>query len=74
MGTGTGGITMVSSVTNGNFTLDASNFGGTIDINTITASGAVVVSMGTTGDFSADDVATAGAFTLMELLLFLAPY
>ena len=26
MGTGTGGITMVSSVTNGNFTLDASNF------------------------------------------------
>ena len=48
MGAGSGGISMVSSVTNGNFTLDASNFGGTIDINTITASGAVVVSFDST--------------------------
>ena len=62
---------MVSSVTNGNFTLDASNFGGTIDINTITASGAVVVSMGTTGDFSADDKPQSEPLLLTELLLFL---
>ena len=38
MGTGTGGA-MNSSITAGNFTLDGSNFGGTIDLDTLTASG-----------------------------------
>jgi len=64
MGFGTGGITLISGATAGNFTLDATTFGGTIDITNVTASGSFVVSVGTNGDFSANDVASGGAFTV----------
>ena len=46
------------------FTLDASNFGGAIDITNVTASGAVVVSTGSAGDFSASQIHTTGAVTI----------
>ena len=64
MGTGTGAVTLVSGATGGNFTLDASTFGGAIDVTNVTASGAFVVSVGTNGDLSAGVVATIGSFTV----------
>jgi hypothetical protein len=64
VGTGSGDIVMTSAETGGNFTLDASNSEATIDIAQATASGAVVVSLGAAGDFSAGEVISGGAFTL----------
>ena len=54
-----------SGATGGNFTLDASTFGGTIDIENVTASGSYVVCVGTNGDHSAGHVATQGAFNVI---------
>ena len=64
MGTGTGGIVLTSAITAGSFTMDASTFGGAIDITGVSASGAVIVSTGTTGDFSASQIETTGAVTI----------
>ena len=48
----------------GNVTIDASSFGGTIDTKRINASGAVTVALGESGDFSAGVVSTASSFVL----------
>ena len=63
MGAGTGALSLVSGLTAGNFTVDASTFGGAIDVTNVTASGAGTVSIGTAGDFSVENI-TQGAFTL----------
>ena len=60
MGSGTGSLTVTNLNTFGNFTLDASKFGGTIDVTTLSASGAVVVSMGTTGRLQCSHIAGRG--------------
>ena len=64
MGAGTGALSLVSGITAGNFTVDASSFGGAIDVTNVTASGAGTVSVGPAGDFSAGVIATQGAFTV----------
>ena len=63
MGTGTGELTLASAMVQAEFTIDASTFGGALDIGTITASGAVVVSTGTAGDLSATQIHTTGLIT-----------
>ena len=45
---------MNAAHTDGKFTLDAGKFAGNLDLGAVSASGAVAVSMGTAGDFSAD--------------------
>ena len=62
MGTGTGSITLTSGITTGSF-VDASTFGGAIDISNISASG-VVISMGLSGDLSAAQTHSTGAVTI----------
>ena len=47
MGTGTGELTLASAMVLGGVTIDASTFGGALDIGTIAASGAAVISTGT---------------------------
>ena len=66
MGSGTGALAVTSSAAGaGNLTIDAASFGGSIDVSNVSVSGAVVVSLGSQGDFSAADVVTiGGAFTL----------
>jgi len=44
-------------------TIDASSYVGKMDINTITASGAVSITLGSQGDFSASGITHLGAFT-----------
>ena len=44
--------------------IDASTFGGALDIGTITASGAAVISTGTAGDLSATEIHTTGLITI----------
>ena len=48
----------------GTFTLDATNFGGDVDITSLTASGAVTMSFGGVGNFSAGGVVNAGVSTI----------
>ena len=55
---------LASGATGGNFTLDASTFGGTIDVENVTASGSYVYLSGQNGDHSAGHVATQGAVTV----------
>ena len=64
MGTGSGGVVLTSAITNGNVTIDASTFAGTIDTMSMTASGSIVVSVGSNGDFSAGTLASIGALTV----------
>jgi len=64
MGTGTGDATLSAVTTGGQFTLDASNFGGELHTDQLTASGAVVVSTGTLGHYSAGMIASEGTVTL----------
>ena len=64
MGTGTGNITLTDGQTAGKFTLDASKFLGTVLVKDLTASGAVAVSIGAEGNFSADGMHTTGSLTI----------
>ncbi len=59
-----GDVTLLDVEGESTFTLDGSNFGGTIDLGTFTAGGNTTISMGTEGYFSASTIGTAGSFTL----------
>ena len=61
---GTGAVAVVAGTTGGKFTLDASLFNGTMNVGTVTASGAVAISVGPKGQFSANDIATQGKFDI----------
>ena len=62
MGAGTGSITAGNINTLGNITI-VTTFGGSMDVTTATASGAITVSVGTSGDYSAKDTVAAGNVT-----------
>ncbi|OUV02328.1 MAG: hypothetical protein CBC42_05930 [Betaproteobacteria bacterium TMED82] len=68
MGSGTGALSLggASNVvhTSANLTLDASKFDGTVDTFAMSASGAMTISIGAAGDFSATNLHTVGNFTL----------
>lgn len=64
LGSGSGDTTLLDVAGESTFTLDGSNFGGTIEVGTFTAAGNTTVSMGTEGYFSASTIGTAGSFTL----------
>jgi hypothetical protein len=70
MGSGTGALSLAQGGTtdgvraSATLTLDASKFNGTIDARSLSASGAITISVGEKGDFSAATVATQGNFTL----------
>jgi len=64
MGSGSGDVSLASIKTQSTFTLDASNFGGTIDLGTITAAGNMTVSMGSEGHFSASTIGSFGSLTV----------
>ena len=64
LGSGSGDVSIVDVEGESTFTLDGSNFGGTIDVAALTAAGNTTVSMGSEGYFSASVIGTAGSFTL----------
>jgi len=64
LGSGTGDVALLDVAGESTFTLDGSNFGGTVDVGTFTAAGNTTVSMGSEGYFSASTIGTAGSFTL----------
>jgi len=65
LGTNASGATDISAAeASQNFVLDASNYGGTLDFETISASGNVTISMGTAGDFSGTTIVASNNFTL----------
>ena len=53
-----------NSKVGGSFTLDASTFGGDVDITSVTGSGAVTIAVGGVGNFSAGVIGSAGATTI----------
>ena len=68
LGTGSGDLKLGDDAANskvgGSFTLDASTFGGDVDITSVTGSGAVTISVGGVGNFSAGVIGSAGATTI----------
>ena len=64
MGSGSGTLAVTNFESLKTITIDGTKFGGTMDVTRITSSGAVVVSVGGNGDFSAAEVHTQGTITL----------
>ena len=64
MGSGSGDLTLTDFETSSTFVIEASNFGGTIDVSKSTAAGNTTVSIGEAGHFSASVINTLGSFTL----------
>ena len=69
LGSGSGSFAIAAPVlsavtTLSSFTLDSTKYGGTVDIQGISASGAVTLSLGGGGDLSAGTIETQGAITV----------
>lgn len=63
LGSGVGALAASGLHSNKAFTLDAARFGGTMDLNGVSASG-ITISLGTIGNISASSIASTTTFTL----------
>ena len=64
LGGASGGFSSNAILSDGSITIDGTNSKGAMTFGTVTASGAISITLGGVGEFSASDIGTAGSFTL----------
>ena len=64
LGGASGGFSSNAILSDSSITIDGTNSKGAMTFGTVTASGAISITLGGVGEFSASDIGTAGSFTL----------